>query len=103
MAHFKKRNPEQGIEAPQQPTLPKELPALRTFVVRYDNGKDADRTVEAHGVAFDEAGMVSFIIFFWLDGENKQQPAQANKLVLGPGTWLDVEEVNALFPMMEKH
>ncbi len=101
---FKKHNPGPEVvdAGPQQPMLPRELPALRTFVVRYNNADD-DQIVEAHGVAFDEAGMVSFVIFFFLDGENRQQPAQANKLVLGPGVWLEVAEINPMFPVMEKH
>ena len=100
---FKKRNPEQTVIDIPQPTIPRELPALRTFVVRgFGGDAAAERTVEAHGVAFDDAGMVSFVVFFWVDAA-KTQPAQAQKLVMSAGAWLEVEEVNPLFPSIEKH
>ncbi len=101
----KKRNPDSQNDGPQQPMLPRDLPVLRTFVVEKrlnKRGDFIDSTVEAHGVAFDDAGMVSFIVFFWVDAD-KTQPAQANKLVIAAGAWNSVVEINPLFPVMEKH
>ena len=100
MGNFKKRNVEPAVI--DTPVVPKELPALRTFLVRYHDN-DEVRTIDAHGVSFDETGMAAFVVFFFVDGETQQKVAQANVLVAAAGSWKDVEEVNALFPTMEKH
>ncbi len=110
MSNFKKRNQEKQVidVGPQGPTLPRTLPPLRTFVVRtFDADGDRspngymERTIEAHGVQFDEGHMVSFVVFFFLDGAHTQ-PAQAQKLVLNSDAWTEVEEINLLFPVLEK-
>lgn len=115
LGKHKKQNPtpaaiEQG--GPPAVLLPRELPPLRTFVVRsgefvYVEKEKAwvranQRVVEAHGLGIDDARMISFVVFFFLD-EAKTQPAQAQKLVLNADAWDEVEEINPLFPTLEKH
>jgi hypothetical protein len=101
LGNHKKKNPESTgkQDDEQQMMIPRDLPPLRTFIVRY--GAD-ERLVEAHGLAIDEARMVSFIVFFWLDPKQKTQPTQAAKLVLNADAWDEVEEINAAFPTLEK-
>lgn len=120
LGNHKKRNPapvnrNEG-DGNQQALLPKEMPPLRTFVVygpaygfrpfpgeQLAANDPRGLTVEAHGLAIDEERMLSFFVFFWADGALKQQPAQAMKLVLNANAWDEVEEINPLFPSIEKH
>ena len=112
----KKKNPDvpkpdNGGES--QSMIPRELPPLRTFVVRAGDLTFNDKTkawerpvtrvVDAHGLGIDESRMISFVVFFWLDAEKKTTPAQATKLCLNADAWDDVEEINPLFPTLEKH
>jgi len=116
LGSHKKRNPAPAPLTPgdnQQAMTPRELPPLRTFVLRagdYEyNTKTSQwerpivRVVDAHGLGIDDARMIAFTVFFWLDPENKTQPAQATKLALNADSWDEVEEVNPLFPTMKGH
>lgn len=91
------------------PSIPTVLPPLRTFIVRQERINDkgdfaiVERQIDAHGLAIDEERMISFIVFFWLDVEHKTQPAQTAKLVLNADAWLEVEEINPLFPELVGH
>jgi hypothetical protein len=104
LGNHKKKNPEveakQSDDEQQQAMIPRELPPLRTFVVRKDN---TQRVVEAHGLAIDEERMISFVVFFWLDPGKQVSPAQTSKLVLNANAWDEVEEINPLFPTLETH
>lgn len=89
------------------PQIPTKLPPLRTFVLRTHDidpktGKPAERQIDAHGLAIDEARMISFVVFFWLDGDHSH-PAQTSKLVINSDDWAEVEEINPLFPVLETH
>lgn len=111
----KKKNPTppDNSDDKQQLMIPREMPPLRMFVIRHGEPawnektlcweRPVLRTVEAHGLGIDEERMISFVVFFFLDGEARQQPAQANKLVLNADAWDEVEEINALFPETRKH
>lgn len=102
----KKRNPDQEPDDDNQKTTggpePPPLPPLRTFVLREVDFRGiipTERVVEAHGYAIDEARMISFFVFFIIDGK----PLQAAKLLVNADAWVDVEEINDRFPVMEKH
>lgn len=101
MSVVKKRNPdaEQGDgSAKEAPPTPPQLPPMRTFIIRshnYTTGEGVERVVDAHGLAVDEARMLSFIVFFLLDGK----PVQSTKLFLNSDAWTDVEEINENFPV----
>lgn len=90
------------------PQIPTKLPPLRTFILRQERMNDlgdfvvVDRQIDAHGLAIDEARMISFVVFFWLDGD-RTQPAQTSKLVINSDDWAEVEEINPLFPVLETH
>ena len=90
----KKRNSDEGnLGGPSSPVAP----PLRTFVISGVNqatGEPTSRTVDAHGLAIDEARMISFIVFFHMDGKL----VQTAKLVINADAWTDVEEINVLFP-----
>jgi hypothetical protein len=101
----KKRNPDppKGGEDNTEDAkvlTPASIPPLRTFrLQRYDGHDDI---IEAHGLGIDESRMLSFVIFFFVDGD-LTKPAQAQKLVLNADGWLEVEEINVAFPVLEKH
>jgi hypothetical protein len=105
----KKRNPDppkgdSGVKSGEVMTPPV-MPPLRTFVVRafdHATGTNTERVVEAHGLGIDEARMISFEIFFFVDGD-PAKPAHAPKLVLNSDAWDEVEEINAAFPVSVKH
>ncbi len=107
----KKRNPDTAgdtkTDGPEQPpSIPRELPPLRTFVVRQpdlNNGGQLERTVEAHGLGVDENRMMSFVVFLYPVANDRTQVAQATKLILNADAWDEVEEINPLFPTQEKH
>lgn len=104
----------QGAQAP--PTV---LPPLRTFVIRKAGyswktvadawgftlvgDTDVPRTVHAHGLAIDEARMISFIVFLRPNPNDQTLVAQTNKLILNSDAWDEVEEINVLFPELEAH
>lgn len=93
----KKRHSDDGPL--QGPPPPPQAPPLRTFVISGINqatGEPISRTVDAHGLAIDEARMISFIVFFQMDGKL----VQTAKLVINADAWTDVEEINVLFPTM---
>lgn len=111
----KKRNPdppEGGDSDTPAVMTPPSIPPLRTFAVRQGDyiwnekakawERPIVRVVEAHGLGIDEARMISFVVFFFVDG-NPTMPAQAQKLVLNSDAWDEVEEINAAFPTMGKH
>jgi hypothetical protein len=122
----KKRNPDppaktEGGAKSGEVMTPPVMPPLRTFIVRkqgyswnfkaevwvettsvMSNGVDRPRVVEAHGLGIDEARMISFEIFFFVDGD-PAKPAHAPKLVLNSDAWDEVEEINAAFPVSVKH
>ena len=93
----KKRNPDKQDNGPTNPPSIPSVPELRTFIV--NSGQVTQRNVEAHGLAVDESRMLSFFVFFMVDG----QPAQAPKLFVNSDSWDTVEEINALFPVLLKH
>jgi hypothetical protein len=102
---LKKHNPASSNE-PEQPTIPRELPSLRTFIVRtFDpsTGDYLERQVDAHGLAIDESRMITFIVFFWADPETQVSMVQTSKLVLNSDAWLEVEELNLNFPTLATH
>ncbi len=94
MEIVKKRNEDESNE--QAPPAPIALPPLRTFVLTSD--LSGERIVEAHGMAIDEAGYITFIVFFIVDGK----PTQAPKFIANVAEWL-VEEINPLFPVLVKN
>lgn len=101
----KKRNPAPPKDDDNNtPMMPKELPPLRTFVVRQIgfDGRPIERIVEAHGLGIDDARMISFVVLFWLD-DTHTRAAEASKLVLNSDAWEEVEEINPLFPTLPKH
>jgi hypothetical protein len=101
----KKHNPP-STDQPEQPTIPRELPPLRTFVVRQfdpSTGEMFERQVDAHGLAIDESRMITFIVFFWADPETQVSMVQTSKLVLNSDAWLEVEELNLNFPTLATH
>lgn len=100
---------------PAQVLTPPEIPPLRTFVIYGQNYGPRPRhgemlakedvrghVVEAHGLGIDDSRMISFTVFFFVDGD-PSKPAQATKLVLNADAWDEVEEVNAAFPVLVKH
>lgn len=117
----KKRNPD--VPAKQgggdtAPLIPPVIPPLRTFVIRKQNfswsekfsvwvetdrdAADQPRTVEAHGLGVDDSRMLSFVVFYFLDGD-PAKPTHSSKLFVNADEWSDVEEINAAFPTLEKH
>ena len=115
LGNHKKRNPEPPANSgdSDQSLIPRELPPLRTFVVRegapaYDvqgqpTGRPVTHVVEAHGVAKDENdGALLFIVFFFVDAE-KTKLAQATKLIIQPHAYDEIEEINPLFPTITKN
>ncbi len=108
-SHMKKNTapPPAETNDNQQSMIPKELPPLRTFVLRQLNpngdGTVVEREVVAHGLMIDEARMISFVVFFYLDPLTRLQAAQALKLVLNSDAWLEIEEINPMFPELMTH
>jgi hypothetical protein len=106
LGNHKKKNPEpesakQTDETAVAPPEPPKIPPLRTFVVRsFDGFNMNERIVTAHGLGIDDSRMVSFVVFFI---DILGRPTQAQKLVLNAEAWDEVEEINAEFPVMEKH
>ena len=117
----KKRNPD--LPAKQggddtAPMMPVVIPALRTFVIRKQHYSwsskdtvwvntpeyvsDIPRIVEAHGLGVDDTRMLSFVVFYFLDGD-PSKPTHSSKLFVNADEWSDVEEINAAFPTLEKH
>lgn len=123
LGSHKKKNPETGATqqgaGQQQAMIPRDVPPLRSFVIRKQDlswnenagvwvttTEDSDfidkpRVVSAHGLSIDEERMISFVVFFFLDPDHKTQPAQATKLVVNADDWSEVEEINPLFPTLK--
>lgn len=113
----KKRNPDpvktKGDDTATAP--PVVIPPLRTFIVYGETygyrpragevlAKDDVRgmVVEAHGVGVDESRMLSFVVFYFYDGD-PSKPANAQKLILNSDEWAEIEELNLAFPTLQKH
>jgi hypothetical protein len=101
----KKVNPDvedQDDDTTQPPAAPPTIPPLRTFVLWRTNQADGSaesQIISAHGLAIDESRLLTFFVFFIMDGK----PLQAPIRIVNSDIWTDVEEINLAFPTTVNH